>query len=200
MTQNGAARAATSPRWIAIVSGLPRSGTSMMMQILDAGGLPVLTDQIRRPDEDNPRGYYEFERVKQTKEDPSWLEGAEGKVVKMVYRLLYDLPRDRQYRVVFMKRRLEEVIASQEEMLQHLDKPSGQIDEAQLLAIYRRQLQEVESWLAAQPNFQVLYLDYHDVLQETDRVVDEIDRFLDVALNTAAMRAVPDRALYRQRR
>ena len=89
---------------ITIVSGLPRSGTSMMMQMLAAGGIHPLADNIRQPDEDNPRGYYEFEQVKQVDRDTSWLDHAEGKAVKMVYRLLYDLPPDRVYRVVFMKR------------------------------------------------------------------------------------------------
>jgi len=102
---------------VIVVSGLPRSGTSMMMQMLDAGGVEVLTDNLRLPDEDNPKGYYEYEAVKATAEDPSWLDDAGGRAVKMVYRLLYDLPADRRYRVVFMKRDLEEVIKSQEVML-----------------------------------------------------------------------------------
>ena len=96
-------------QFLTIVSGLPRSGTSMMMRMLDQGGLPAIIDGVRTADDDNPAGYYEFEAVKQTKEDPSWLENSEGKVVKMVYRLLYDLPTDRTYRVVFMRRKMEEL-------------------------------------------------------------------------------------------
>ena len=102
---------------IIIVSGLPRSGTSMMMRMLEAGGIPPLIDNLRRPNEDNPGGYYEFEPVKRTKQDPSWLTTAGGKVVKMVYRLLYDLPTGYEYRVIMMRRTLEEVLASQEAML-----------------------------------------------------------------------------------
>src|SRR4029079_9082802 len=90
-----------------IVSGLPRSGTSLMMQMLDRGGIPALTDEIRAADPDNPRGYYEFEHVKQTKKDPSWLPQARGKVVKMVSSLLYDLPSTETYRVVFMQRNID---------------------------------------------------------------------------------------------
>jgi len=171
-----------------------------MMQLLEAGGLPPLTDNIRQPDEDNPRGYYEFEAVKQVQENTSWLDEARGKVVKMVYRLLYDLPDGQSYRVVFMRRRLQEVIASQEEMLRRLGKASETIDETQLVGIYQRQLQEVETWLQNQPSFRVLYVDYHDVLNRPEQVVDVLDRFLGGSLDTAGMLQVPDRSLYRQRR
>jgi hypothetical protein len=190
----------TSRDWVTIVAGLPRSGTSMMMQILEAGGLPVLTDRIREADEDNPRGYYEFEAVKQTAEDASWLEQAQGKVVKMVYRLLYTLPAGRSYRVVFTRRRLEEVIASQDEMLRRHGTPSSDVQEQQLVGIYRRQLSDVEKWLEDQPNFSVLYVDYQDLLADPGPVIEEINRFLGGELDTAAMRRVPDRSLYRQRR
>ena len=109
--------------FITIVSGLPRSGTSMMMQVIEAGGIPALTDNPRARDEDNPQGYYEFEPVKQTRDDPSWVPGARGKVVKMVYRLLYDLPGDQDYRVIFMRRNIDEVLTSQKKMLQRSGKP-----------------------------------------------------------------------------
>src|SRR5262249_61192257 len=89
---------------IIIVSGLPRSGTSLMMQMLDQGGLEVVTDNIRTADTDNPRGYYEFERVKKIKEDTSWLPATRGKVFKMISQLLYDLPPTERYRVIFMER------------------------------------------------------------------------------------------------
>jgi hypothetical protein len=184
---------------VTIVAGLPRSGTSMMMQMLAAGGLPVLTDRVRQPDEDNPRGYYEFEPVKEVRQDRSWLDQAEGKVVKMVYRLLYDLPADRTYRVIFMKRELAEVIRSQEEMLQRHDKPSGDVSADQLAGIYRRQIADVSTWLEAHSNFGVLFVQYGDVLENPARVADELNRFLDGRLDVAAMLRVPDKALYRQR-
>ncbi|MGI8827253.1 MAG: sulfotransferase domain-containing protein [Chloroflexota bacterium] len=196
---NAAETAATNER-VTIVSGLPRSGTSMMMQILEAGGVPVLTDNARHPDEDNPRGYYEFEAVKRVQRDASWLHDARGQVVKMVYRLLYDLPADHEYRVIFVKRPLEETVASQDEMLRRNGNSSADMSEAQLVAIYRRQLRDIETWLQAQPNFSTLYVDYHDVLADTASVVDEINDFLGGCLDTDAMRAVPDRSLYRQRR
>lgn len=186
--------------YVTIVSGLPRSGTSMMMQLLDSGGVPALTDNLRRPDEDNPKGYYEFERVKQLNEDTSWLDDVRGKVVKMVYRLLYDLPNTHSYRVVFMRRNLDEVIASQEAMLQRQGKANGDVDAAQLAALYRRQLDDIESWLEQQPSFSVLYVDYHDVLENPEAVVEQLNTFLDGRLDTHAMLRVPDTSLYRQRK
>src|SRR5215831_7771246 len=110
---------------IMIVSGLPRSGTSLMMQMLDKGGLPVVTDNIRAADTDNPRGYYEYEQVKKIKEDASWLPATRGKAFKMVSQLLYDLPASETYRIIFMERDLEEVLQSQEKMLARLGRPAA---------------------------------------------------------------------------
>lgn len=185
---------------VTVVSGLPRSGTSMMMQLLAAGGMPILTDHVRRADEDNPRGYYEFERVKEVRQDSSWLNEAEGKAVKMVYRLLYDLPADHTYQVIFLRRPIEEVLDSQEEMLRRQGKGEEAVDRTQLGNLYRRQLKDVETWLQGQPNFRVHYVEYHDVLDDAHRVVHEINRFLGGALDVGAMLQVPDRTLYRQRR
>jgi hypothetical protein len=172
----------------------------MMMQILAAGGIPVLTDNVRRPDEDNPRGYFEFEPVKKADSDTSWVDNADGKAVKMVYRLLYEMPPGHTYRVIFMLRDLDEVIASQDVMLDRNGKAIAAVDEKSLAAMYRRQLQEARKWLQEQPNFSVHYVDYHEVLSDSDRVVREINEFLGGDLDTAAMLRIPDESLYRQRR
>jgi len=126
--------------FVTIVSGLPRSGTSMMMRMLDKGGLPVLADSIRVADEDNPRGYYEFEPVKKTAEDASWLEDAEGRVVKMVYRLLYDLPSNRRYRVIFMRRHMDEILASQKKMLVRKGMADNVPPDEEIAALFNSQL------------------------------------------------------------
>ena len=110
---------------IIIVSGLPRCGTSLMMQMLVQGGFEAVTDHIRTADTDNPRGYYELEKVKKIKEDASWLPETRGKVVKMVSQLLFDLPASERYRVIFMQRDLDEMLASQEKMLERLNRPSA---------------------------------------------------------------------------
>ena len=185
---------------VIIVSGLPRSGTSMMMRMLEAGGMPVLVDNLRPADEDNPNGYYEFERVKKVREDASWLEDARGKAVKMVYRLLYDLPDEDSYRVIFMTRKLDEVIASQNTMLQRNGKGSDDLTGEQLADIYSKQLLEARTWLDSSPNFEVLYVDYGNVLNETQRVADELNQFFQGELSTTAMVGVPNPSLYRQRR
>ena len=186
--------------FIAVVSGLPRSGTSMMMRMLEAGGLPALIDNIRMPDEDNPEGYYEFEAVKQTKRDASWLETAPGKAVKMVYRLLYDLPATHEYRVIFMRRNLDEVLASQRVMLERHGKASDDIDDARVAQMFRSQLRQFEDWVRQQPHISILDVDYNALMNDPPRHVAEINRFLGGFLDAAAMEAIVNPSLYRNRR
>lgn len=188
-----------SDQRITIVSGLPRSGTSMMMQMLEAGGIPALADGIRAADDDNPKGYYEFEAVKKTKEDPSWLAGAGGKVVKMVYMLLFDLPADREYHVVFMRRNLDEVLRSQDVMLQRSGKQGGNLAPDQLTRVFRAQLDKCDKWLTQQPNFKVTYVNYNEILRDPAPSVHTLNEFLGGQLDTKAMLAIVDPALYRQR-
>ncbi|MBK9128286.1 MAG: sulfotransferase domain-containing protein [Phycisphaerales bacterium] len=185
---------------VTIVSGLPRSGTSMMMRMIDAGGIPALTDNVRTADQDNPRGYYEYEPVKRTKEDPSWVDAARGRVVKMVYRLLYDLPARYTYRVVFMRRNLMEVVASQDVMLTRRGREGGELPPDKLVALFTQQLDEFDRWVRAQPNFGLLYVDYNEVVRDPGPAVARLNEFLGGALDTAAMRAVVEPELYRQRR
>lgn len=185
--------------FVAIVSGLPRSGTSMMMRMLEAGGVPVIQDHVRTADVDNPNGYYEFEPAKKTKEDPSWLEDAPGRVVKMVYQLLYDLPADREYRVLFMRREMDEVLASQRKMLQRLGKPTDGVSDEMMATMFRKQLAKFEEWIAAQPNFKVLEIGYNQLVDDSDELVASINDFLGGDLDVEAMREVVDPSLYRNR-
>lgn len=185
--------------YVIIVSGLPRSGTSMMMKAIEAGGIEPVIDHVRKPDEDNPKGYYEFEPVKKTKEDASWLKDAPGKVVKMVYRLLYDLPADYQYRVVFTQRDLKEVLASQTKMLQRSGKAGGGITDEQMQALFTAELDKCERWIAEQPNFKVLYINHRDMINDGPAQAQKINDFLDGGLNVEAMAAVVDPTLYRNR-
>ncbi len=186
--------------YVTIVSGLPRSGTSMMMQLLEAGGIPPVTDRIRQADSDNPKGYYEFEPVKKTKEDPSWLEKAGGKVVKMVYRLLYDLPADREYRVVFMQRDLTEVLASQKVMLERLGTGGASLPPERMEALFRQQIAEFRQWVVDQPSFAVLEVGYKDMIDRPVEQARRLDAFLGGGLDVEAMAAVVDPSLYRQRK
>ena len=186
---------------ITLVTGLPRSGTSMMMRILEAGGIPPLTDNLRAADCDNPNGYYEFEPVKRTREDPSWLARAEGRAVKLVYLLLRDLPQDRPYRVVFMQRALKEVVASQARMLARLGRdPGGPADPRALVAAFAAETAAIKAWLKERPAFRVHAVNYNRLLAAPRETLDALRAFVaDPLLDLDAMRAVVDPALYRQR-
>ncbi len=191
--------AETKNKSITIVSGLPRSGTSMMMQMLDSGGLPVLTDDIRKADDDNPRGYYEFEPVKKTKQDASWLESACGKVVKMVHLLLLDLPTDHKYRIIIMRRNLDEVVRSQNVMLDRQGKKGGDLSDEKVKEIFELQLRQVDKYLQDHPNFDVLYVNYNEMIENPRPAVTAVNDFLGGFLDTQAMTNVVEPSLYRQR-
>ena len=185
---------------ITIVSGLPRSGTSMMMNMLEAGGMSVLTDGIRTADEDNPKGYYEFERVKQIEQDAEWLEDARGKAVKMVAALLKHLPADYDYEIIFMRRDIREVLASQRRMLVHRGEAPDTVPDERMAELFKRHLTQIEGWLADQSNISVLFVDHGHVLADPEQQARRVSAFLSHPLDVQAMAAVVDRALYRQRR
>lgn len=187
-----------TPSYLTIVSGLPRSGTSMMMRMLEAGGIGVITDQQREADEDNPKGYYEFEPAKQTKDDPSWLNDTAGQVVKMVYKLLYDLPDTHQYRVLLMRRDLQEVLASQKVMLGRMGK-ADDVPDAVMENFFRAEIEKFSDWIVHQPAFQVLEVSYNDLLTDPEPSVRSIASFLQRPLDTLAMCQVVDKSLYRNR-
>ncbi len=184
---------------IVVVSGLPRSGTSMMMQMLEAGGVAPFADFQRAADDDNPKGYYELEAIKQLKSQPGVLKDAPGKVVKAIHMLLADLPAEYQYKVVFMRRALKEVVASQRKMLERTGKKGAALPEAALMKVFQGQLTKVDAWLKAQPNIQVLDVPHRSLIQDPGPVVQAINDFLGGALDTRAMAAVVDPDLYRNR-
>jgi hypothetical protein len=186
--------------FITVVSGLPRSGTSLMMQMLKAGGVPPLMDELRAPDENNPRGYFEFEPVKQLRVDRSWLDRARGRAVKIIHLLVRELPTDGrfQYRVILMKRPMEEILASQRVMLESEGKTSA--DDVLLAKTYQAQLSQLEEWLRAQPQFAEVSIHYHDLIENPRDSAEKIADFLGGGLNVAAMAAAVDPSLYRQRR
>jgi hypothetical protein len=198
--QAGADHAQPTQPPITIVSGLPRSGTSLMMRMLEAGGIPPLTDHERTADEDNPGGYYEFERVKRLeKGDTVWLATTTGKAVKVISVLLRHLPPTYQYRVIFMERDLGEVLASQRKMLVNRQEESADVDDAQMAALFARHLQEIRHWLSTQSNMTVLYVSYSDLLAAPTPLVSAVNSFLGGTLNTSAMLTVIDPTLYRNR-
>jgi hypothetical protein len=184
---------------ITIVSGLPRSGTSLMMQMLDAGGLPVLSDGERKADTDNPKGYLEWERIKQLPKDPSLIAEAEGKVVKVISQLILSLPAGHDYRVIFMQRPLPEVLKSQEEMLRRRGNTDSNAGTSAIEAAFQRHLIEVNKWLAGKANVRVSRVHYHRVLHEPKAVAEEIAAFLQAPLDIEAMVRQVDGSLYRNR-
>jgi hypothetical protein len=186
--------------FVTIVSGLPRSGTSMMMQMIEAGGIPVLTDHQRTRDEDNPKGYYEFEPVKKTKEDSSWVPGARGKVVKVIYSLIYDLPLDYEYRVIFMERNIYEVIASQTRMLQRSGKTGANLSDEKLAELFKGQLSKFNHWVRNNRCFTMLPVNYSAIVEAPQRLAEEINTFLGGGLDTGAMVRAVDPSLYRNKR
>jgi hypothetical protein len=186
--------------FITVVSGLPRSGTSMMMKMLEAGGMPVLIDHIRTADEDNPRGYYEFERVKQIETDQAWLADAAGKAVKMVAALLKHLPANYRYRIIFMQRTIEEVLASQRQMLLRRGESTDELGDDKMAGMFAKHVEKIQAWLGQQHNMQVLYVQYGEVVARPAEQVALVNRFLGNILDAANMEAAVDRRLYRQRR
>jgi len=186
--------------FVTLVSGLPRSGTSMMMKVLEAGGMPLLVDHVRTADEDNPEGYYEFERVKKVETDTAWLDEARGRVVKMISALLKHLPATHHYKVIFMRRNLDEVLASQRQMLIRRGKPTDAASDEKMAAYFTTHVRRVEAWLAEQPNVDVIYVSYNDMMQGPAPHCARIAAFLGLALDPERMASVVSGALYRQRR
>jgi hypothetical protein len=184
---------------ITIVSGLPRSGTSLMMQMLAAGGMSLLTDQERKPDIDNPRGYCEWEPAKLLPRQPNRIDEAEGKAVKVISQLLLSLPRGRVYKVIFMERPLAEVLASQDEMLKRRGSAEP-VDHAQLTAAFRDHMQRIVAWLEHREDIPVCRVGYRKVLSEPLDSAQKVRDFLDLDLNVEAMAREVDASLYRNRR
>jgi hypothetical protein len=187
---------------IVVVSGLPRSGTSMAMRMLDAGGMPILTDGVRGADDSNIHGYYELEAVKNLHEggDTAWFTSARGKAVKIVSFLLTWLPETHDYRVIFMRRDLDEVVASQHAMLARRDEPAGSADPDRTRAIYEQHLDEVARLLAKRDCFSVADVDYRQVLDHPREEAQRMNAFTGATLDVDAMAGAVDRRLYRSRR
>jgi hypothetical protein len=184
---------------IVIVSGLPRSGTSMAMQMLAAGGYPVITDGIREADEDNPKGYYEEERVKDLHLhgiDRSWVRGTRGKAVKIISFLLKYLPQDNNYKIIFMRRDLGEVLASQTKMLERRGEPNDTPDE-EMLSIWQNHLWRVNYLLKHAPHMEAIEIVYSDAIGDPMREVKRIRDFLGRELKLDRMAGVVDPSLCR---
>lgn len=183
---------------IVVVSGLPRSGTSMMMAMLEAGGMTLLMDGERQADLDNPKGYFEFARVKKIATERAWISNARGKAVKIISFLLPKVPANFTFKVIFMRRALSEVLSSQQRMLERGGEKAPQDDET-MKQLYEKHLREIGEWMAAQSHIDVLYVDYGDTLVNPVETALRVKDFLGMDLNLAATVAAVDPVLYRQR-
>lgn len=180
---------------IVIVSGLPRSGTSMIMQMLEAGGLPVLTDGRRVPDENNPKGYYEFETIKQLVDDQSWIAQAVGKAVKIIAQFLPFLPEGFNYKIFFVHRPLEEVLKSQNRMLISYNKPLGKLPAGKIIAFFQKTILQATDWANSSANVQMLHLNYPEILSHPLASAGLVKTFLDADLDVAKMAGVINQSL-----
>ncbi len=186
---------------VIIVSGLPRSGTSMMMRMLAAGGLEVVQDDIRQPNADNPKGYYEFERVKKLSDgDVEWLATAQGRVVKVIAALLMHLPNSYSYKVLFMRRRMAEILASQRKMLVRRGEDPHKVDDVEMTRLFEQHLAQVYAWMEQQSNVDYVDISYNAMLADPVGLIKEVQAFLGRDLDTAAMAAIVEPTLYHQRR
>jgi hypothetical protein len=185
---------------IVIVSGLPRSGTSMVMKMLQAGGFPILTDYARHADEDNPEGYFEYERVKQlgSEKDKSWVREARGKALKVISHLVKELPPDNFYSVILVRRDLTEVLKSQNIMLSRREQPNP-IEDAQAHELYRKHLLSVQMHLQNSPNMELLSLRYDEIVRDPLGCARQISRFLPRRLDPNQMAGAVNARLYRNR-
>lgn len=170
-----------------------------MMKMLAEGGIPVITDELRRADSDNPNGYFELETVRQMSDgNVAWLENAGGKAVKVISALLEQLPSNYSYKIIFLEREIQEILASQHKMLVNRnEEPTA--NDAEIEAQIQKHLSAMRPWLVRQPNMEILYVNYNTLMTTPEPLCEQITEFLDLPLNQARMRAVPDRQLYRNR-
>jgi hypothetical protein len=184
---------------IIVVSGLPRSGTSMVMKMLAAGGVDVVTDNIRKADDDNPRGYFEYEKVKTLYREAAWLVQSKGKCIKIISHLLYYLPKDFNYKIIFIRRNMKEILDSQKKMYERLQKRADDLEDSVLAAKFNSHLFKVERWIKQKENIRSLFVHYSKIIQDplvqAEKMRDLIGKSLDVSMMASAV----DPSLYRNR-
>ena len=184
---------------ITIVSGLPRSGTSLMMQMLEKGGMDILTDHVRKADAHNEKGYYEYEKVKSIRKENAWMKEADGKAVKIITQLLPYISPDYEYTVLYIIRPMEEILRSQKCMREHLPDAGKSVAREVLEQSYSRQVQRVQHWMENHPKIRTLYVYYPELMNHPLEKAEEIRSFLGVGLDTEAMASAVDVGLWHQK-
>jgi len=184
---------------IVVVSGLPRSGTSMMMQMLDKGGMDIFTDGVRTPDENNPKGYYEHELVKSLARNKTWMKDAKGQAVKVISHLLFELPANYRYRIIFMERDLDEVLKSQHHMLVRDGKAKVDAMNLRVVNAFKQNLERVKEWAPRQQNMEILFVSHRNLINNPKEELKKVNAFLGGTLDIEAMAAVVDKSLHREK-
>ena len=184
---------------VVVVSGLPRSGTSMMMQMMEKGGVEIFTDGLRKPDENNPKGYYEHELVKSLARNKSWLADAKGKCVKVISQLLFELPANYNYKIVFMERDLDEVVQSQHKMLVRDGKAKEDTMNIRVLNVFKQNLERVRTWAPKQANVQIHFVSHRNMVNNPQEELAKLNAFMGNTLNVEAMATVVDKSLHREK-
>nr|MCS5704104.1 hypothetical protein [Acidobacteriota bacterium] len=186
---------------VIVVSGLPRSGTSMMMKMLDAAALSIMTDNERAADEDNPKGYFEYARVKDLKDevDKSWVREARGQVLKVISHLLETLPNENFYRVILVRRDFDEIIASQNKMLERRGE-ENQVADSTVKEAYIRHLVDIRYMVRRRPNFEMIEVQFMQAMEAPRIFATDVNKFLGGNLDVESMMAVVDLELYRNRK
>lgn len=180
---------------ILIVSGLPRSGTSMMMQMIAKSGITILTDELRVADHSNPKGYYEFEPVKSLAKDNSWMDQAQGKCVKIIAQLLPFIRKEFQYKVIYMDRNLDEVLKSQNVMLGKGDQPVNPV----IADVFKKQVASVTKFLQESPNIETLTINYRESIEDPAGVAKKVAEFIGKPEMEETMSAAVSKDLYRNK-
>jgi hypothetical protein len=186
---------------VVIVSGLPRSGTSMMMKMLEAGGVPIMGDAERGADIDNPKGYFEYERVKDLEKetDKSYVRDGRGQALKVISFLIKDLPDDNDYRVIFMRRNLDEVLASQGKMIDRLGTSDSSASDEAMKEAYRNDIVRTRLMCKKSPHMELIEIHYSETVADPAVSVRKVNAFLDGRLDEGAMLAAVDKSLYRNK-
>lgn len=182
---------------IIVVTGLPRSGTSLVMQILQSMGIDLFTDNKRSPDQSNPRGYFEHELVKTIEYDTSWIKKVEGKAIKIVSPLLVYLPNNYNYKIIFMDRVLDEIVQSQEKMLLVNGVPNPQIEPEVIKQIFIKDLKQAWSWIRELSHSESLEISHSKLLKKPESELEKVNGFLNIKVDLENTLKVIDKKLYR---
>lgn len=184
---------------ITVVSGLPRSGTSLMMQILEASGYEILTDGLRKADENNLNGYYEYEHVKSLAKDNSWMAEAEGKAVKIIAQLLPYLPEGFEYRIFYMERNLDEIVSSQSRMLGRLNKKVSPTDNNVLKSVFEKQSIAVIKQMTCRTDVSLLRVSFNGLMNNSESEIEALQRFSVGKISKEAVMRVINPEHYREK-